>query len=58
MSAVFSLAYLALLIAGVAGWVMNIVAIVHTVNQPITGLLIARLVGVPAAPLGAILGWL
>jgi len=52
------LAYIALIAAGTIGWILNIVAIVHTIDTPITGMFIARLVGVLAAPLGAVLGYL
>ena len=44
--------------AGIVGWILNIISIVHTVSDPITGLFIARCVGVFAAPLGAILGYI
>lgn len=55
-SAVFI--YLALLIAGVAGYVMNIIAIFSAVgSEPATTMFIARCVGVLAFPLGAVLGW-
>lgn len=44
-------------IALLVGWVMNIIEIVHTFAGPITGMLIARLVGVIAFPLGGVLGY-
>eukprot|EP00873_Tetraselmis_striata_P020737 jgi/Tetstr1/441001/TSEL_029269.t1 len=44
-------------IGGIAGWIMNIVKIVGSVADPITGLLILRCIGVVLAPLGAVLGW-
>lgn len=40
-----------------AGWIMNIIELVHTVNLPINGMFIFRAVGVFVAPLGGILGW-
>lgn len=43
--------------AGVIGWVMNIVAIVHTCCTPLTGMLVVRIVGIFVAPLGAVLGY-
>jgi len=52
-----SLFYLITLCLGAAGWVMNIIKIVHSVNDPITGMFIARCVGVIVAPVGAVLGW-
>lgn len=48
--------YIALVIACLYGYVMNIVAIFQTLSDPISGLFIARCVGVIAAPLGALLG--
>lgn len=45
------------IIAFVYGYVCNVIAIFQTMTDPITGMFIARLVGVLAAPLGAILGY-
>lgn len=45
-------------VAGFIGWVMNLVSLVHSLHDPITGMFIARCVGVFAAPLGAILGYM
>jgi len=44
-------------IAAVAGWVMNIMAIIQIANDPIGGMFIFRCLGVIIAPLGAVLGW-
>jgi hypothetical protein len=52
-----SLAIIALFIAGVIGWIMNIMAIAGSEFTPITGLLVLRVVGIFVAPLGAVLGW-
>lgn len=46
-----------LIAAAFAGWIMNIVAFVHMLNGPITGLFVARAIGIPFGPLGVILGW-
>lgn len=51
------LGYLVILLGLVIGWFMNIIEIVATFSGPITGMLIARLVGVLAFPLGGILGY-
>ena len=48
----------ALVAAGAIGWALNIIAIVRSVGDGVSGMLIARLVGVVAAPLGAVLGYL
>lgn len=39
------------------GWVWNIVKIVQTGFEVITGMFIARCIGVFVAPLGAVLGY-
>jgi hypothetical protein len=52
-----ALLWLSLIIAMFIGYIMNLVGIIHTINEPITGLFIGRLVGVVAFPLGALLGY-
>lgn len=49
--------YFAFLIAGLVGWVMNIINVVGMINDPITGMFILRCVGILLAPLGAVLGY-
>lgn len=50
--------WIAVIIAGMIGWVMNLLSLIKMLGDPVvTPLFIARLVGVPIAPLGAILGW-
>ena len=49
--------FLGVVIAAVAGWVMNIITIAHSNFSDLTGLLVLRVVGIFIAPLGAILGW-
>lgn len=39
------------------GWCLNLMAVIHTVNDPIAGTFILRIVGIFLAPLGAIFGW-
>lgn len=48
---------LAIGILSAGGWVANIVKLVGSDFDPITGLLIARVVGIFLAPLGAVLGY-
>jgi len=49
---------IALAIAAGAGWIMNIVEIVGIENwNDLGGMEIVRIIGVPLAPLGAVLGW-
>lgn len=50
------IAVLALL--GVGGWIANIVKLIGSSFDPITGIVVARIIGVPFGPLGAVLGFL
>jgi len=52
------LLYIALILAAVIGWVMNIIQIVHMSDGGVTAKLIIKLIGVFAAPLGALMGWI
>ena len=47
-----------LMIGGLIGWVWNIVKIVQSGFDVITGMFIARCIGVFFVPLGAVLGFL
>lgn len=48
----------ALWLAGIYGWVANIFKLVGMLGDPtLTPMFIARIAGVPLAPLGAVLGW-
>lgn len=48
--------YIVAILAGFVGWVINIIDIVNSVSGPLTTLLVLRIVGIFAFPLGAILG--
>ena len=50
--------WLVIVIGSVYGYVMNIVKLVGLLDGPITGWFVARCVGVFAAPLGVVLGYL
>ncbi|TPI67584.1 transmembrane 9 family protein [Mesorhizobium sp. B3-1-3] len=54
-----ALAYLVAIIAAIAGWVLNFVAVVHlaSADAPFTTMGILRIVGIPVGILGAVLGW-
>ena len=52
-----ALVLVAIVFAGIAGWVMNIFDIVAAVSDPITAMFILSCVGIFVAPLGAILGY-
>jgi len=51
-----SVAFLALIIAGLIGWVMNVLAIAQA--DSLTGFVILRIAGAFFPPLGAILGYI
>ena len=42
---------------GIGGWIANIVKIVGMSFDPLTGFAVARVAGIFAAPLGAVLGY-
>jgi len=46
-----------LVIAGIPGWIWNIVKVVSAISDPITGLFILRVAGIFVPPLGAIVGY-
>lgn len=47
--------YLAVVVAGVYGWVENIVQLAHA--HEVTGLVVLRAAGIVIGPLGAVLGY-
>lgn len=58
---IVGLIWFAVIIAAVVGWIINLVAVIHGVSglahlTDISGMLALRIVGIPAAPLGALLG--
>lgn len=57
--AVGILAYLALIFGLLAGWVMNLIDVVHLflANSPLTTLFIGKVIGIFVFPLGGVLGW-
>jgi hypothetical protein len=46
-----------IVIFGVWGWCWNVVKIVEAWDAPLSVGLVVRIIGVPAAPLGAIVGF-
>lgn len=44
-------------VVSAVGWIWNIIKIIATVADPITGLFLVRCVGVIVAPLGVIVGY-
>ena len=45
-------------VLGFGGWIANIVKLIGSNFDPLTGMVIARAIGVFIAPLGAVLGFL
>lgn len=50
--------YFAVIIAAIGGWIANVAKLFGAAADPITAMFIIRCLGVPVAPLGAILGYL
>lgn len=40
------------------GWVLNIVKMVHHIDETLTGTEVFRMIGIVVAPLGGVLGWI
>lgn len=57
-SATYFLTMIALWLVFAVGWVMNIVAIWNTADSPLTAKFVLRCIGIFAAPIGAILGYI
>lgn len=51
------LIYVTIILASLYGWVMNIVSLIGSNFDPLTGLVVARIVGIFVAPLGIVLGY-
>lgn len=47
-----------LAVAGVGGWIANIVKLAWSLNDALTAMTLLRIVGIPVAPLGAVLGYI
>jgi len=50
------LTWILVFLLGLVGWVINVVKIIASINDPLTTEIIVRLVGVFVLPLGAIMG--
>jgi hypothetical protein len=57
MSNFFLPVYLLVVIAGTTGWVRNIIAVAQSDFTSINGELVIRVIGIRAAPVGAVMGW-
>ena len=45
-------------IAGIVGWISNLVQLFHASFDPLTGMVVLRIIGVFIPPLGSVLGYL
>jgi hypothetical protein len=54
---VYCLLFLGFL-GGSIGWVRNIIAVAHSDFSSIDGMTVVRVIGIPAAPVGAVVGWI
>lgn len=58
-SAAVASLYLTILAASIGGWVVNIIKLVGMLGEPsFTPMFVARIVGIPFGPLGAVLGYI
>lgn len=53
-----SFSVLLLFFFGAWGWVWNIIKLAEMTFDPITGMMVLRVIGIFVAPLGAVLGFL
>lgn len=51
------LAYVAVFMGLVLGWIINIFTIINHVNDPLTAMFVLRVLGIIVMPLGGILGY-
>lgn len=54
----FELFWVAVIVLGLGGWIANIVKLIGMIDDPLTAMFVARIVGVFATPVGAILGFM
>jgi hypothetical protein len=53
-----ALVFVVIMIAGIGGWIANIIKLASSTFDPITGILVLRGIGVFVAPLGAVMGFI
>ena len=54
----YELLFFALVLVASGGWIANIVKLVSSNFEPVTGLLIVRVAGIFVPPLGVVMGFL
>lgn len=52
------LGYCLLVLGGSIGWVHNIIIVANSDFSSIDGMTVVRVIGIPAAPVGAVVGWI
>lgn len=55
---IFELVLVLIALFGAGGWIANIVKLAGMSFDPITGMLVVRIVGIFLAPIGAVMGYL
>jgi len=54
---VISMMWIILALASIGGWIANIVKLVGMIDGQLTGMFVARAIGMVVGPLGAVLGF-
>lgn len=57
MKAAAIFALVVVVVAAIGGWIANIVQLFHASFDPLTGLVVLRVIGIFIPPLGAVLGY-
>lgn len=52
------LVYCLFFLGGSIGWVHNVIVVAHSDFSSIDGMTVVRVIGIPVAPVGAIVGWI
>jgi len=58
LKALVGLGYCLLFLGGSIGWVRNIIVVAHSDFSSIDRMTVARVIGIPAVPVGAVVGWI
>lgn len=45
-------------VAGIVGWILNIIRLCEATFDPLTGIVVLRIIGVFVAPIGMVLGFI
>jgi len=58
LSGLTILVYCLLLLGASIGWVRNVIVVANSDFSSIDGMTVIRVIGIPAAPVGAVAGWI